>query len=371
MDDSNKPARPTPVGGIPTDSNLSTQSPWAPPASIPDSPFGNQTEPISVPPIPGAPDSSMSITTASQPTLPSTPPTTTTSISPLPGTPPPSDLGNGQPSPFSSTPWPSAPQTPATPTAAPAEPALTESVPVAPPTPPPPPMPMELPASLSTAQVPTPPPPPEPVSAPVSTPTPPPTFDINSMGLGSPTQPAGGMPDSAMAGSNSATPPTDLSHLADPAVAAPEAINPYTPPVASPASLVVPPENNAGIPPAAGGKPPKKGIKPPKIVLIILGVVILLAVAGASAYFILGIGKAQATPTPSSAPADQQPLTNPPQASVLPSPTALPEITPLPTATGSATTGFGSVASPSPSTTSALDLLKARQSSTPSASTAP
>lgn len=93
--------------------------------------------------------------------------------------------------------------------------------------------------------------------------------------------------------------PTDLSNLVN---TTSEATN-YIPQSQTPESLVVPPPQTSGgdvnqAVPASGGK----GF--PKIA-IILGVIILLAVIGASAYFILGIGK-PSEPLPVSVPAEQQ-----------------------------------------------------------------
>lgn len=106
--------------------------------------------------------------------------------------------------------------------------------------------------------------------------------------------------------------PTDLSNLVN---TTSEATS-YMPQSQTPESLVVPPPQTSGgdvnqAVPASGGK----GF--PKIV-IILGVIILLAVIGASAYFILGIGK-PSEPLPVSVPAEQQAPT--PTIKVSPTPT--------------------------------------------------
>lgn len=80
----------------------------------------------------------------------------------------------------------------------------------------------------------------------------------------------------------------------------------------------------------------------PKWILAVGGVVMLLVI-GVSAYFILGVGKSEET---TSIPAEQQSLTNPPQAIL---PTAVPT---LPIATTSAAT-FGSLEGGNQATTSA------------------
>lgn len=97
----------------------------------------------------------------------------------------------------------------------------------------------------------------------------------------------------------SETVPTDLSNLVN---TTSEATN-YVPQSQTPESLVVPP------PQASGGDvnqavPDTGGNGFPKIVFVIGGI-ILLGVLGASAYFILGIGK-PAEPLPASVPAEQQ-----------------------------------------------------------------
>lgn len=136
--------------------------------------------------------------------------------------------------------------------------------------------------------------------------------------------------------------PTDLSQLSNLGGESPA----FTPPVSTPETVVVPPTNPV---PNAGIAEPHKRL--PKG-LIIGGIVILILVIVASAYFILGIGK-PGEPQPSSLPAQQQlPLTNPPKPVTQ---------TTTNTATGSST--FGSLGN-TPATASgqsALDLLRARQ----------
>ncbi len=175
------------------------------------------------------------------------------------------------------------------------------------------------------------------------TPMPTPPTENQTTPMGGPPPWAAGVADSA---------PTDLSQLiGTPSVAptpppaveqsAPEAPAPMTTVSATPEVMT----NDSG-----------KGF--PKW-MIFAGLGIVLLVAGASAYFILGIGK-NSTPEPTtSLPAEQQPLTNPPRAAN-PSPSAVPE------ASSSATFGQlqGSTLSAQPaataSATSSIELLKQR-----------
>ena len=133
--------------------------------------------------------------------------------------------------------------------------------------------------------------------------------------------------------------PTDLSHL----VAGNGNEQPiYTPPVTQPETLVTQPGSNEEMPNVpvenhSGGIPKW---------VIGLGIGILLAVLGTSAYFILGIGK-QTESTPVSLPitTKQQTLTPPPSPITAPA-----------TSSGS----FGELSGTQPAT-SAADLLKQRQ----------
>lgn len=110
--------------------------------------------------------------------------------------------------------------------------------------------------------------------------------------------------------------PTDLSNLVN--TTASEATS-YMPLPQAPESIVVPP------PPQATGDEVNQAVSAsggkgfPKIVFIIGGI-ILLVVIGASAYFILGIGKAS-EPLPVSVPAEQQ-LVPTPAIKASPTPTA-------------------------------------------------
>lgn len=154
--------------------------------------------------------------------------------------------------------------------------------------------------------------------------------------------------------------PTDLSHLMDPPGGAETAMPSVQ---AQPESLVVPPPADTSQVVTSGGA---QGF--PKWVFIAIGAVLLLGVAGASAYFILGIGKPAETSTSISA--EEQQLVNPPKRLLPPeeavpivssaqesgglmgaSPTAVPNISPTGSGTSSGKTG-----------TSAIDLIRQRQS---------
>lgn len=140
--------------------------------------------------------------------------------------------------------------------------------------------------------------------------------------------------------------PTDLSHLVDD-------LTPASVPVPeAPVVTTSPADVNQAV--TSG-----HGYGFPKWVLLI-GLVVLLMVGGASAYFILGLGQSNQSTAPTSAPLEQQPLTNSPKSMIPPQvqPTALPSgtasftnlsgaVTPTPVAT--------------PSGSSAIDLLKSRQ----------
>lgn len=135
--------------------------------------------------------------------------------------------------------------------------------------------------------------------------------------------------------------PTDLSQLANTVESQPI----YTPPLSQPETLVVPPSNPEPTTLQTDGG----GHGLPKW-LIFVGAGLLLAVLGASAYFILGIGQSKNS---TSLPATEQPtLITPPIAS--------PVVQQPSTATSSGS--FGSFAgSPTPQATSAADLLRQRQ----------
>ena len=156
--------------------------------------------------------------------------------------------------------------------------------------------------------------------------------------------------------------PTDLSNL----VGTPAESTSYIPqaPVSSTAvpaatePLVVPPAGPGGEVAQATSVPGGTGGFPK--ILIIIGVLLLLGVAGASAYFILGIGK-PVEPAPVSIPAEEQ---------TTPIPTM--EVTPTPSTSSanfSDLTGNGATASGSQTSGSgsAYDLLKKKPTATPSA----
>lgn len=141
--------------------------------------------------------------------------------------------------------------------------------------------------------------------------------------------------------------PTDLSQL----VSNPESSTPPSLPAPT-ENLIVPPTSEMNPIVTGGGS---SGF--PKWILAV-GAVILLAVAGASAYFILGIGRPQ--PATTSVPAEQPPITTPPKALI---PTKPPE-TPS-SSTSSATfgglEGSAQTAASTTSASSALELLRKRQ----------
>lgn len=151
--------------------------------------------------------------------------------------------------------------------------------------------------------------------------------------------------------------PTDLSQLTGNNDQQPPP-DVYIPPVSSPENLVVPsaPSASADSVKAPNGHSSKKGL-----FFIIGAILILLVVSSASAYFFFGIGKSR-SPEPASVPAEQAPLTTPPQP-LEPSPT--------PEATESAVQSSlgGLTPSPSPSGLSAIERLKQRQGSTSSGTT--
>jgi hypothetical protein len=134
------------------------------------------------------------------------------------------------------------------------------------------------------------------------------------------------------------TAPTDLSQLAD-------QTQTYTAPVSQPETLVVPPTSPEPTTIQTDGG----GHHMPKWLLFV-GIGLVLAVAGASAYFILGVGQ---TPT-ESIPATQQEQTliTPPAASPITQQQP-------PAATSSA--GFGGFNDGTSQATSAADLLRQRQ----------
>lgn len=154
--------------------------------------------------------------------------------------------------------------------------------------------------------------------------------------------------------------PTDLSHLTEsPAAEQASTSDIYNPSVSAPETLVVPTDSSAPVATSVTTAPSRKF----PIIALIGGVLVLLAVSGASAYFILGIGKPAATPIPTSAPINQTPLTNPPT----PIPTPAASVPPESNASSFGALNGGAESTPSATPKSAADLLKSRNSS-PSAS---
>lgn len=146
--------------------------------------------------------------------------------------------------------------------------------------------------------------------------------------------------------------PTDLSHLIDNS-SAPNGEPPpsgYTPPLTQPETLVIPADGSPVVP---NIPTQETNHKIPKWVIGV-GVALLIAVVGASAYFILGIGqKTETTSIPATtAPQTQTNLQPPPQAQVpIPQPTTAPQ-----TSTFGALEGSGT-----PAATSAAELIRQRQ----------
>lgn len=150
------------------------------------------------------------------------------------------------------------------------------------------------------------------------------------------------------------TVPTDLSHLVDNSAMPVVGSGPV---IAQPETVVVP---SAPDPNQAVANTSSKGF--PKVLLIVAGLVLIL-VAGASAYFILGVGKPEENIPGGSLPA-QTTIPTPEQTV----PTAEPTL--VPGSEGSSSATFGNVngsgsanlkASPTPAGgTSAIDLLRRR-----------
>lgn len=169
--------------------------------------------------------------------------------------------------------------------------------------------------------------------------------------------------------------PTDLSHLMG-SSASGEIVSPQPVPAATTLGLSQPAQYQNSTGPAGSEAPansqptdPNPGASQvvtsapsggfPKWMLLV-GVVVLLVIVAASAYFILGVGSSGQEQT--SLPAEQAPLTNPPRA-LLPTPTmAIPA-----SSTPSASFGDLQGSAPQPSTpsgqsgASALELLRQRQ----------
>ncbi len=150
--------------------------------------------------------------------------------------------------------------------------------------------------------------------------------------------------------------PTDLSQLEE-VNGQPQNSEVYNPAVNAQPNLVVEGEQ----PSVIANAPSQSSRKLPLILGLAGAAVVVILVAGASAYFILGIGRSEpaetsSTPAPT---ATQPPLTNPPQQIV---PSAQPIATP-PAASGSSSFGElnGSAPTEEESGMSAIDRLKERQ----------
>ncbi len=161
--------------------------------------------------------------------------------------------------------------------------------------------------------------------------------------------------------------PTDLSHLITPQQTIDN--SPYTPPLTSqPDTLIVPPSTTgATITIPNNEQTPDEGHKIPKWVFG-LAAGLLLIVIGVSAYFILGIGQnTETTEPPTSVPAVQAPRSE-----------TIPTLGTQPSNSDEnpSDTSFGDISEPSPAPTlapsstptSAADLIRARQQTSPSPS---
>lgn len=156
--------------------------------------------------------------------------------------------------------------------------------------------------------------------------------------------------------------PTDLSQLSEnPTSGAPTNTDIYNPSAPPPETLVVPSEPTPGVPESTSVEHHNKL----PILAIIGAVIIILLVAGGSAYFILGIGKTNTEETTTSLPIEQPPLTNPPTPIASPTPAA--DQTDEATGSGSFGELNGNNPTPSPSSsgTSAIDRLRQKQSPSP------
>lgn len=208
--------------------------------------------------------------------------------------------------------------------------------------------PAQQPPTAFTPSIPTPTPTFSPLDNPWGAPTQPPTIDIPAMPTIS--QPPPIQPSWMNVGANASPPlpsttesaPTDLSHLIT---------NNSQPEIPiAPETLVVSPQIPAAETPPVGAEGPK-GL--PKWV-IGLGIGLLIIVAGASAYFILGIGQPPKTTASLPAETAKAPL---PQVKP-PAPIATP-FQPEPASSGSA--NFGQLQGGGQSATSAADLINQRQ----------
>ncbi|MDP3973485.1 MAG: hypothetical protein Q8P92_01505 [Candidatus Daviesbacteria bacterium] len=165
--------------------------------------------------------------------------------------------------------------------------------------------------------------------------------------------PAAPQPDQSEMGPNilsSESAPTDLSHLiGNNPLPLETSANPQAN-VTVPENLIVPPGSSTPDVPNIPSEE-HKGIP---MWIIGVGIGLLLVVAGASAYFILGIGQ-----TPSEESTTSVPATTAPRPTV--APTVAPTSTPRPEATGSGSFGELSTSGGTPQATSAADLIRQRQ----------
>ncbi len=200
--------------------------------------------------------------------------------------------------------------------------------------------------------------PPTPSENPVPTFTPPqmetpstalPINDLNNLGEG---MPAANLPPYL---EPTEPAPADLSQLT--ANAGIQPVEVYNPTVSAPETFVVPSEGSSN--PQMPTTMTSGSHHRLPILAVMAAVVVILLVAGASAYFILGIGQ-------SSLPTVQPPLTNTPTA--LPQPTLAPQPTPQASTsvqTGSSSFGTlnGTSATPAPTkvASSAAEILRQRQ----------
>lgn len=142
--------------------------------------------------------------------------------------------------------------------------------------------------------------------------------------------------------------PTDLSHLipTQNGNGGNEGQPVYAPPIMQPETLVVPGNGNGTVNPTLPTENNSNGFP---LWLIGVAVALLLAVAGASGYFILGIGQPQNPKATTSLPAVQQPSA------------PLIQQNTVQTTTASGSTTFGQLSGSQPTASSAADLIRQRQ----------
>lgn len=314
--------------------NTLPQTPMDQPYNNPPPPLPNLTQPQTTP----------SFAPPSQPVetpFPSTPAVTPPPFSPNASMSPSSAPNPFQTSPMDSPPYPTLNQTFAAPgnspvANAPEEPAGASS---APPSPVPDQNPFAPATPMSTS----------PFAPPASDPTPAvnfgatsqmPSFDPQPLPSNEPPPFPGASDPSTAAPTTIDQAPTDLSHLIGDSVE-------ETAPPSQPETLAPTSNGNPEIPTLPAGNTGETKLMPKWVIGVAIGS--LIAVAGASAYFILGVGQ----PKPVSLPATQS-ATPPPAV------TSTPQPTPTPSTTGSA--NFGQIqGNTTPQATSAADLIRLRQ----------